>query len=295
MNTTSSAILSCLILGSLASGCGAMMDTAYVLGDGRFEESTDEYTPTEHAETAVEYEIGPDLALQCFSRTRQIERSARVTKTFEYRGGFEKSYYTGAAITDVVFGGLLAGVLTGMCLSDEPPVSCTSVLWAAPFAVDGIYSAVRAATVRKPVLVDKSRGTSVLGYGEVPLDEQPTDCGDVTRIWLGTASGSSRQQRLEYGGAKQRIEDGSMEVMLQGNATTGSSTLVVTNDVATTWLRKSWVALWAEKADGTVERVRSDRCSVLRPFATNFVGTERADFDRACPLPSPAQPSPTQQ
>ncbi len=289
--------LTAALLCASIAGCGAVFDTAYTLTDGKFSESETDNRPTEHTENSIEYEVGADLALQCFARTRRIERTATISKTFEYRGGFEKSTYAGAAVADGLIGALVAGTMLGICTSEESDVSCLNMTWASPFAIDLVYSLIRHKTVRPPVLVGKTRSSDSLVHGATPIDEQQTDCSSVASLWLGTATGPSRVERLNSGGEEQRLREGAIAVALV-SAPAGSTAptepalvqahLSLSPEVAQAWASQNDLALWVQNGQGTISRVLVDRCTVLRPLAHSFVGEVRTTFDQNCPLPAPS-------
>lgn len=302
-------ILTSMVIAYLVAGCGAVFDTAYALGDGKYHESVTDNRPTEHSEQLMEYEVDASLGLQCFARTRQIERSASIHKTYEYRGGFAKSTYAGAAIADGVIGSLIAGTMLAICAQEDSDVSCVNTVWASPFAVDLIYSLIRRKSVRDPVLAGKTRSSDSLVHSETPIDEQQTDCSDVTAVWLGTATGPSREQRLNSGGGERELSAEAIEIPMTvgalppaqvpgapppsptaGGPAAGPATphLFLSPGIAEAWATQSQATLWVQRPNGSIARIKVDRCTALRPLAFGFKTDARAAFDRGCPLPAPS-------
>ncbi len=302
MSTTLRILLTSVLLAFSTASCGAMLDTAYSLGGNEYHESSTDNRPTEHTEEAMEFELATSLELHCFSRTRRIERTSTISKTYEYRGGYTKDAYAGAAIADGLIGAVIAGSLLGICTAEDSDVSCINMLWASPYAVDFIYSLIRRKTVRKPVLVGKTRSQDSLVHSEVPIHEQETSCEEVSTIWLGTASGASREQRLNSGGDARTLNEGAIGMPLMTGAPDAAPSpvpgppangspgkfLALSPELAQIWGGQNNTALWAQQGDGSISRIKVDRCTVLRPFAYSFTSAARDTFNASCPLPAPS-------
>jgi len=285
--------VACLALA--LGGCGLVVDTAYLLGDGRYQESAEESSPT--TETTERLEVvaaaGPDGALQleCVHRTRAIERSWQVNKTYQRQGGFGRDTYTATAALDVIFGGLAAGTLLALCTHEDSDVSCWNMLWAAPYAVDLGYSLVRRATARPAVLVDKVRSGDRLRYGDPPLAERPASCGSIASVWLGGVTGPSDEALLNgegEGRGPRELADGAVPLEIDE-----AGALYLSDEAVRTWATQAWAGVWALDGAGAPHPVQVDRCAALRPHAARLSEAELASFRRDCPLPQPdAQPAP---
>ncbi len=278
-----------LCIAFLVSACGALFDASYALGDGKTSMSVPDSVGTGQSETRTEYEVTPaadqSLGLQCFVRTRAVERGWTVTKTYEYRGGYEKSTYSAAAIADLGIGGLLAGIMLGICTSDSSDVSCVNTAWAAPFAVDLVYSLIRRSQARPAVLVSKSRSGDQMQYGQA-AEQEATQCQSVASLHLGASSGPSDEQRLNGQGAQQReLSEGALQLSFDENGS-----ILLSDEAVSTWAMQSWASLWILDTDGQVQSVQVDRCTALRPLATRMSVDALQAFNRDCPLPAPSQP-----
>ena len=271
------------------SGCAAILDSAYRLGDGKYRESAEESAPTAQIVDRLEYEtrLQPDqsLRLECVARTRQVERSWSVTKTFEYRGGFRKNVYWGSAVADGVIGALLAGPLLGVCTKEDSDTSCYHMLWASPFAIDLLYSLIRTRMVRDPVLVGKRRSADQVRFAQVPVEEEVATCPS-TQLWLGGASGPSEEDLLNGRGGGEARELGPDAVRVVVDA---EGLVTLSAEVVAHWVGRSYATLWVSDDRVGLQPVLVDRCGALRPHASTLTFDQRQSFDRDCPLPQPQQ------
>lgn len=271
------------------AACGALIDTTYWLGDKRTSSTIRDSAATGEVETRTEYEAVHDamhgLQLSCYQRTRGVERGWDVTKVYEYRGGYEKSTYTGAAVLDGVFGAVVAGSIAGICLKEDSDVSCANIAWAAPFAVDMIYSLIRRGSVGPKVLVDKRRGSDRMQYG-LAAQEEPTQCQSVAGLYLGGSSGPSDEQRLNgFAGADVReLSDGALQLGFDA-----AGAVLLSPESVNFWATTNYASLWVRDDQGTLQPVSVDRCTTLRPHAGIMDTSAQQTFQRDCPLPQPAQ------
>lgn len=271
------------------AACGALMDTTYWIGDKKTSLTVPESSATGEAETRTEYEAVHDAALglrlSCYQRTRGVERGWDVTKTYEYRGGYEKSTYTAAAVLDGVLGAVIAGSLTGICLNEDSDVSCAHIAWASPFAIDMVYSLIRRGTVGPKVLVDKTRGSDRMQYGQA-AQQQATQCESVAGLYLGGSSGPSDEQRLNgYAGPNVReLADGALQLGFDA-----AGAVLLSPESVDFWATQSYASLWVRDDQGTIQPVIVDRCTTLRPHAMSMGSSAQQAFQRDCPLPQPAQ------
>jgi hypothetical protein len=269
-------------------GCGLLVDSAYLLGDGHYRDSAEESAPTGETARRLEAEVTPDpdgaLRLGCTARTRSIERSWQVQRTYQRQGGFEADTYTATAVLDGVVGAVVAGVLLGFCTHEDSDLSCWNMLYASPFALDLGYSLIRRATARPAVLVDKSRSRDRLRHGAEPLAEQPTSCDWVSSLWVGGATGPSDEAFLngEGEGAARHLGPGAVEVPLGPDGQ-----VILHGEAAASWAGQSWAGLWAIDHQGVPHQVRVDRCGALRPHAAGLSEAALQSFQNDCPLPQP--------
>lgn len=279
----------------LASGCGLLVDTIYWSGDKHYTERHEERAPTAESRTAIEYDatVEPDgrLRLVCEERTRGIERSWEVVKTFEYRGGYPKNVYAGTAMMDGIFGAVVAGTLLAVCLQDDSDTSCWHTAWASPFALDLGWSLYRRHGAKTPKLVDKDRTDDRLALARAPSEARPVACAEsVTQVMVGTASGPSEESALngESSNAEpRRMAEGALALPFDPD---GALSLTSQPDAISLWLTQRWVGLWVVDVQGTAHPVSVDRCAALRPHVARFSGPALEQFQKDCPPPRLPQP-----
>ncbi len=269
------------------SGCGLMVDGGYKLSSKKFSESVVESEPTSQQIQREEYEIvvqpNSSMRLACFTRTRRVERSWSVDKSFEYRGGYDKATYQGAGGLDGVVSAVIVGSMLGFCLPEDSDISCKNLLWAAPHAISMVYSFVRAATVKKPVLVDKSRSGDSMRFAATPLHSQETQCPIDSQLWIGSASGPSAVDDLNGRQQGKRLTLNQDSAYVAVNA---EGVLVMSAEAASLWASHYFAKLWLTLSDGGLHPVVVDRCAVLRPHAASFANQDLQSFNRDCPLPT---------
>ncbi len=274
------------LLGSTSS-CGLMVDGGYQLSNKQFSERTEESEPTSQQIQREEYEIvvqpNASVRLACFNRTRKVERRWSVDKSFEYRGGYDKTTYQGAGALDGVVSAVIAGSMLGFCLQEDSDISCKNLLWAAPHAISMVYSFVRAATVGKPVLVDKSRSRDSMRFAATPLHSQETQCPIDSQLWVGSTTGPSPVDDLNgrQQGKSLTLNKGSVYV-----AVNAEGVLVMSAEAASSWASRYYAKLWLRAGDGSLHPVIVDRCAVLRTRASSLADQDLKSFNRECPLPS---------
>jgi hypothetical protein len=274
-----------------APGCAFMVDTTYWLGSKRYHESIEERAPTTESRTAVEYDVSvePDgrLRLACTERTRGIERTWNVYKTWQRRGGYDAPTYLGISILDGVFGGTTAGVLGGLCAKKDG-ISCWNLLWASPWAIDLAWSLYRYGTAGPAKLVNKEKGGESLALARAPASQTPVSCEGISLV-LGTATGQSEEAALTSGeGEPRRMNDGGVALFADPD---GAVSLAGTPAAIEAWARSAYLSLWAVDGNGVAHEVTVDRCSALRPYTARLQGNTLAAYQRDCPPP----PMPGQQ
>ncbi len=278
-------ILSLTVFMMLTGGCGATFDLAYSLGNKKYTDHEEQTFPTRQVHQQHEYSVTvlskQTLQLNCFSSERRVERGWKVFKTYSYRGGWTKSTYGTTAIVDGIFGSLVAGVAIASCSDNENPYQCPQLAWAAPFAVDIVYSLLRRGAVRKPVLSNRSSSGETMQLGKFPNYINPTGCSEVSDIWLGTTSGSSALQQLNgSNGPNLSIDQGAQEVILDANRF-----MLIDLAIAYYWLHHTGASIWTRDIESKVRPVPIERCNTLRPFYGQLAPQERQLLDSQCPLP----------
>ncbi|MBP6629334.1 MAG: hypothetical protein KBG28_21490 [Kofleriaceae bacterium] len=272
-----------------SAGCGAMIDTAYLLGDGRRHESTEERRPTAEQRTRIEHQAtvtaAGDLVLTCEERTRTVERTWQVHKTFKQRGGYDRGTYLGAASVSGLFTMIIGGAALGICLSQDD-VSCWHVAWATPYALDVVWSGIRAGGARDPVLVAREPGPERLELGRTPMAQAPAVCPGTSLV-VGFATGPSDDDELNGRGGTGPRRPAPGAAALLPTAAAGTFTLAGAPEALAAWTGAG-TGLWAVDAEGAAHPVEVDRCAALRPHVASLTGPALASMQRACP--PPAQP-----
>jgi hypothetical protein len=285
------------LLGS--TGCGTLFDITYLIGSKRYEEIKEERRPTGQVNTAIEYDsaVTPDgqIRVSCEERERSIERTFSVNKTYEYRGGFTKNTYIGAAVLSAVAGGAYAGLIAIACnVSPQPGAkdvkqwSCVNALYATPFAADVGWSIMRAVTAKKPKLVDKQKTEGAISYSPIPSRTNVVSCDSIDRVVLGHVFGSTDLQELNgRSGDGQRLAEGSIPVArdVDGTIKLGSQPSVVN-----AWAKNASMEMWAINREGKPRALKVDRCTALRTSISAMEPAGQQLFFRECAPPNPTAP-----
>jgi len=281
MRTLVASAIAVLVAGS---GCGLVVDGAYLLGNGRSTSSSEQSSPIPQTIDRVEYEAVPradgTTQLACVARTRQLQRTWWVTKTYRLQGSFDKNAYTGTTMLDVIFGAVTAGTLLAVCAKDDSDTSCWHMMWASPFALDIGYSLIRRARAKPPVLIDKSSTEGSVGLAAAPLSERTTDCESLASLWLGSAKGPSDLQVLRgyaEGAETRTLADGASEVTLDQ-----ARNIALTPEVAERWALNGSLELLAVDHQGVPHPVTTDRCALLRPVQTSLSASAQTAYRNDC-------------
>lgn len=278
------------------SGCGLLLDSAYLISNKHYDETVQERKPTGRTRTAVEYDaavsVDGSVHLACAERERRIERASSVQKTFERRGGFDSPVYIGTAVLSGVAAGVVSGVIAAICLQkpEDPKAeqpSCLNMLYAAPFAFDVGWSAIRAATAKPAKLVEKRSTEAVLALSEKPVRTAPLRC-DSARVVLGQAVDHFDPSEADILNGvtdrQARLQDGAIAVAV---APDGTITPKAQPDMLRAWLNDGGLGLWVVDAEGKPHSLRVDRCEVLRPAAPALASDAQIKLSQACPPPKP--------
>ncbi len=280
-------------------GCGAVFDLAYLAGNKRFDKSTEERRPTGQVQTAIEYEsaVAPDgrIQISCEERERRIERTFNVSKVYEYRGSYESGTYIATTAMSAAAGGLLAGILGGICTLPPSPqqpdalkVSCWNMLYAAPFALDIGWSLIRMGTAKEPKLVDKQKTEGQIALSEVPSRVTSVTCDSIDRVMLGNAYGSSEADVLSghSQSSSMTLTADAIPVAIDN----GSITLASQPEVVHAWAKNSSLGLWVVNRERQPRSLKVDRCPALRPAFMIMTPAEMTLFNASCPLGPPTTP-----
>ena len=149
-----------LALGAVAifsSGCGLLIDGAYLLTDRHTHQQVEQRRPTDQSETKPERRLafeGPELRVACEDVTRGVDRVWTVDKDFEYQGGLYQAHWIPVLLEGIIGGALAIGIGV-RCQDPTSQISCNLLYGTIPFGIDVSYSLVRLLTINPPKLVDK--------------------------------------------------------------------------------------------------------------------------------------------
>jgi hypothetical protein len=297
-------------LALFAAGCGLTVDAAYLLGSGKAHTATAESSPTEQIveRREVDGQVAGDggIELACFERSRAIERRWTVHRSYRRQGSYDRVAYSAALFGDVIVGGLTAGLIASKCLSDDSDLSCKNLWFAAPFAVDAVYTLIRRATVKPKILIGKHEGPASLGIAPTAASETATSCGELASAWIGWVDGPTdhailvgeddgRQRQLRAGAlplelAARRVEPEDLptaEPVEADDDGGGHERIWLTGQAAALWIASPSAGIWVIGTDGVPRGVAVNRCDVLRPLAAALEPTQLETLDKECPLPEP--------
>ena len=280
-------MMKCLIWIVLSFGwvnCAGTIDTFYwVSKDKTFRKSVEERENSGKTIRRQEFELearGQDAwQLQCFDRTRSLERVHHVSKTFEYQNGYSPDAYRAAALVDGLALGV-AGATIGIVCSDGDS-SCSNLAYLIPLALDLGYGVWRSTQVDKPVLIDKERFSGRVQVSDYTIESAALTCSEESKLVLGmehisnaTLDGpnSLEQREIDY--------ETSIPLPLDAN-----HQLLLSWESIQFWLEHPGALLWVVDPTGQSHHLRVDRCAMLRPYRMDWSLRERNQFDKECPLP----------
>ena len=298
------ALVLAVALTTTSASCGVALDGYYVARRPRMHTTIVETAPSGQAQTSLDFigALGADgqLEVRCADRTRPVERAWSVDKTYRYRGGFTSMPYTTAVISELLIGGLITTVVLGACTRDDidDPIACSNLWIAAPFVADAVYSGIRAATAREPVLIDRRESDERLQLG-APTNEVAVACPADVTFAVGVMRGPSDDNRLAYGSTEARALDDQRSIDgVDRRGDVAALDLVGSPAALAGWASIAAAGLWARTSDGDLHRVEADRCVVTRALTPMLTGEARQWFSptvegqatQLCPPPAPATP-----
>lgn len=167
-----------------STGCGLLIDGAYLLSDGHSHESVVQRRATGQSETAPERRLvfeGPNLRVACEEVTRGVDRVWTVEKDFEYQGGWYQAHWL-PVILEGAIGAALAIGLGVRCQDPTAELDCHLLYATIPFGVDVSYSLVRLLMIDPPKLVDKRATTPHTEHHSDPSNRAEIACEADTTV-----------------------------------------------------------------------------------------------------------------
>ena len=185
-----------LALGS--SGCGLILDGAYLLSDGHTHEKVEQRKPTGESETSPERRIaygGTRLRVECEMVTRGVDRVWTVDKDFEYQGGFYQAHWLPVLLEGAIGAGLAIGI-GSQCQDPAQNLSCNLLYGTIPFGVDVAYSVARLLMIDRPKLVGKFTATPHTEPHPDPSNRAAVACDSETTVVANAPSAQAGQLRI---------------------------------------------------------------------------------------------------
>ncbi len=176
------------------SGCGLIIDGAYLLSGGKDTRTAEQRRPTGQVEKAFEHELavtpatpyaGPGVQLRCQNVEHGIDRVWSVQKTYENQGGWHLVHWAPIILEGLIGGALAIGVSV-TCSRGES--DCNLLYGTIPFGVDVLYSAIRLATIDPPKLVDKQRTNVHTETRKDAITQTTVACEPDARIAVGRSA-----------------------------------------------------------------------------------------------------------
>ena len=174
-----------LLLVSSLSGCGLLIDGAYLLSSKRYTKDEKISRRTELAQVVFEHEVRAtqgQLWLACEDVERGVDRVWTVHKEYEHQGGFHQAHWLPVILDTVIAGGL--SIAFGVKCA-ETGETCGALWGTVPLWVDDAYSVVRLLTIDPPKLVGKTRGEPSSEPSPTPTWRRTVACEPDATLIIG--------------------------------------------------------------------------------------------------------------
>ncbi|GAB4526865.1 MAG: hypothetical protein Tsb0020_44520 [Haliangiales bacterium] len=278
----------------LLTGCVGSFE---LMSDDYYTISGQERTPTGERVRSNRYRADEtDGVLVCSVVEHAAERRRTLSKTYRRRSKLSRNDYIGMMAADGLLGGMAAGGVLALCLSDQVDMSCWHLLWTSPAVLDVLYGLVRLASATPPVLISKQASQESWGIGNVPVMQQATECEEVREVRLSTAPAATAVATLpDSDGDDDGDGDGddnsigsSIEVPLSPERV-----LMFIPAVLDRWAEDASLRLWVIDRDGQAQPLAGvDRCQTIQQHRSSIPEAEQSPALRdACP-PPPPEPEP---
>lgn len=235
------------------SGCGLLIDGAYLVSNKRFSKEERQSKPTELSEVRVEHEVRaqPGQAwLACEEIERNVERVWKVRKDYEHRGGFYQAHWFPLILECLVASALTIGFGVN-CAETGAPGSCNGLWATVPLWSDALYSAIRLLTIDPPKLVGKERLAAEAEPSPNANWRRTVSCEPDAQLIVGrfAADPQAVSFRVDAWGAMNQAELPQLMQALQ---------------------RKDVVVMWAAGGKAPVT-APVGRCELLRQLGSNCI------------------------
>lgn len=177
-----------VLLGASLSGCGLVLDGAYLLSGKRYSKEEKVSRRTELAQVAFEHEVRASqgqLWLACEDVERGVDRVWTVRKEYEYQGGFHQVHWLPVILDTLIAGGLSIAFGTNCAQKGE---LCTALWGTVPLWADDVYSVIRLLTIDPPKLVGKTRGEPTSEPSPTPNSRRTVSCEPDATLVIGSSA-----------------------------------------------------------------------------------------------------------
>lgn len=174
-----------VLLATSLSGCGLLIDGAYLLSSKRYTKDEKVTRRTELAQVVFEHEVRAaqgQVWLACEDVERGVDRVWTVQKEYEHQGGFHQAHWLPVILDTVIAGGL--SIAFGLKCANEREL-CTALWATTPLWADDLYSVVRLLTIDPPKLVNKTRGEPTSEPSQTPNWRRTVACEPDATIIVG--------------------------------------------------------------------------------------------------------------
>lgn len=176
-----------LVLASLLSGCGVLIDGVYLISGKRYSTDVEQSKRTELTQAAFEHEVRArqgQLWLACEDVERSIERTWTVRKEYEHQGGLYRAHWLPLILDTVIASALTIGFGVE-CGKTGASGSCNGLWGAVPLWADAVYSGVRLLTIDPPKLVGKERRSTSSRPSPTPNWRRTVSCEPDATLIIG--------------------------------------------------------------------------------------------------------------
>jgi len=215
--------LSLFVTLCFTSGCGLIIDGAYLLSSKRYTREDKQSKRTELAQVSFEHDVRVEQGqvwLACEDIERGVDRVWTVKKTYEFQGGIHQAHWLPLILDTVIAGALTIGFGTS-CGQTGSPDSCNALWGAVPLWTDAVYSAIRLLTIDPPKLVGKERGEPQTEPSPTANWRRTVACEPDAMIIVGSSAADPMAQffRVDAWGAMSASEQQRLVMALQREGT----------------------------------------------------------------------------
>jgi hypothetical protein len=198
------------------TGCGLIIDGAYLLSDKHTTKTEEQRRPSGEQQTQSELRLGFEaehLKVSCEEVTHSVDRVWNVEKVYEYQGGFYQAHWLPVILEGAIGVGLAVG-LGVKCNDPSSDISCNTLYATIPLGADALYSLIRLLTIDPPKLVDKHTNLMHVESEGTVLQRVGVACPPDTTVAVLNGKAHERVDAAGYMSpqAQERIERAMLEL-----------------------------------------------------------------------------------